>query len=148
MNKFLKMAAAALFTAFLVLPGMSRADAAMKLAVVPLIIGENVEDDAGLKPIAYSTEVSELFQYPEYDLVDSDTVRKAALAQQDNLFTKEGLEAIAKASGADCVVAMSVDKFDVEEDMDELMLAIQKAYEIAKENNRKYARKDHTEKND
>lgn len=58
---------------------MSRADAAMKLAVVPLIIGENVEDDAGLKPIAYSTEVSELFQYPEYDLVDSDTVRKAAL---------------------------------------------------------------------
>ena len=35
-----------------------------------------------------------------------------------------------------------------EEDMDELMLAIQKAYEIAKENNRKYARKDHTEKND
>ena len=26
--------------------------------------------------------------------------------------------------------------------------AIQKAYEIAKENNRKYARKDHTEKND
>lgn len=116
MNKFLKMAAAALFAAFLVLPGMSRADAAMKLAVVPLIIGENVEDDAGLKPIAYSTEVSELFQYPEYDLVDSDTVRKAALAQQDNLFTKEGLEAIAKASGADCVVAMSVDKFDVEED--------------------------------
>ena len=116
MNKFLKMAAAALFAAFLVLLGMSRADAAMKLAVVPLIIGENVEDDAGLKPIAYSTEVSELFQYPEYDLVDSDTVRKAALAQQDNLFTKEGLEAIAKASGADCVVAMSVDKFAVEED--------------------------------
>ena len=35
-----------------------------------------------------------------------------------------------------------------EEDMDELMLAIQKAYEIAKENNRKYARKDHTKKND
>ena len=44
MNKFLKMAAAALFAAFLVLPGMSRADAAMKLAGVPLIIGENVED--------------------------------------------------------------------------------------------------------
>ena len=51
MNKFLKMAAAALFAAFLVLPGMSRADAAMKLAVVPLIIGENVEDDAGLSPL-------------------------------------------------------------------------------------------------
>lgn len=35
-----------------------------------------------------------------------------------------------------------------EEDMDELMLAIQKAYVIAKENNRKYVRKNRTEKND
>ena len=32
MNKFLKMAAAALFAAFLVLPGMSRADACRRAA--------------------------------------------------------------------------------------------------------------------
>jgi hypothetical protein len=116
MNKLWKMLTAAVFCLALVVPGFKQADAAIKLAVVPLIIGEDVEDDAGLKPIAYSTEVSELFQYPEYDMVDSDTVRKAALAQQDNLFTKEGLKAVATASGADCVVAMSVDKFEVTED--------------------------------
>jgi hypothetical protein len=116
MNKLLKMLAAALFCAVFAIPGFGKADAATKLAVVPLIIGEEVEDDAGIKPIAYSSVVGELFQYPEYDIVDAAPVRKAALEQQDKLFTKEGLAAVAKETGADMVVAMSVDKFEVTED--------------------------------
>ena len=88
----------------------------LKLAVVPLMIGEKVEDNEGMKPIVYSNEIAKKFQYPEYDMVDSDTVRKVALQEQDNLFTKEGLQAVAKASGADVVIAMAVDKFDVTED--------------------------------
>ena len=88
----------------------------IKLAVVPLMIGEKVEDNEGKKPIIYSNELAKLFQYPEYDMVDSEPVRKAALMQQDNLFTKEGMEAVAKASGADVVIALAVDKFEVNED--------------------------------
>lgn len=88
----------------------------LKLAVVPLMIGEKVEDNQGMKPIVYSNEIAKKFQYPEYDMVDSDVVRKVALQEQDNLFTKEGLQAVAKASGADVVIAMAVDKFDVTED--------------------------------
>ena len=49
-------------------------------------------------------------------MVDSDIVRKVALQEQDNLFTQAGLEAVAKASGADVVIVMAVDKFDVTED--------------------------------
>ena len=88
----------------------------LKLAVVPLMIGEKVEDNEGMKPIVYSNEIAKKFQYPEYDMVDSDIVRKVALQEQDNLFTQAGLEAVAKASGADVVIAMAVDKFDVKED--------------------------------
>jgi hypothetical protein len=116
MNKIWKMLTAAIFCAALMIPGFSRADAALKLAVVPLIIGENVEDDAGIKPIAYSSVVGELFQYPDYDMVEAEPVRKAALAQQDHLFSKDGLTAVARATGADVVIAMSVDTFDVTED--------------------------------
>ena len=88
----------------------------LKLAVVPLMIGEKVEDNEGMKPIVFSNEIAKAFQYPEYDMVDSDIVRKVALQEQDNLFTQAGLEAVAKASGADVVIVMAVDKFDVTED--------------------------------
>ena len=87
----------------------------LKLAVVPLMIGEDVEDNQGMKPIVFSNELAKLFQYPAYDMVDSDVVRKVALQQQDNLFTKAGLQAVAEASGADVVIVMAVDKFDVTE---------------------------------
>lgn len=84
----------------------------LKLAVVPLMIGEKVEDNEGMKPIVFSNEIAKAFQYPEYDMVDSDIVRKVALQEQDNLFTQAGLEAVAKASGADVVIVMAVDKFE------------------------------------
>ncbi len=143
MKKIWRVLSAVCFSALLALPVMDKAQAAtftftpekpaetttetqapsnepkvqsLKLAVVPLMIGEDVEDNEGMKPIVYSTELAKVFQYPEYDMVDSDIVRKTALQQQDQLFTKEGIEAVAKASGADVVVVMAVDKFDVHED--------------------------------
>ena len=54
------------------------------------MIGEKVEDNEGMKPIVFSNEIAKAFQYPEYDMVDSDIVRKVALQEQDNLFTQPG----------------------------------------------------------
>ena len=143
MKKIWQTLSAVAFSAALTLPALQQADAAtftytptkpvettaqqqtpaatpqvksLKLAVVPLMIGEKVEDNEGMKPIVFSNEIAKAFQYPEYDMVDSDIVRKVALQEQDNLFTQAGLEAVAKASGADVVIVMAVDKFDVTED--------------------------------
>lgn len=111
MNKILKYALMAVLAVCFVAPAASKVEAA-KLAVVPLIMDEKVEDEKGLKPILFSDAVAKTFQYPDFDLVaDTDLVRQVALAQQDKLFTQAGLQAVMDATKADIVIAMSVDKF-------------------------------------
>lgn len=111
MNKILKYALAAVMAVCFAVPVATKAEAAT-VAVVPLIVNENVEDEQGMKAILFSDAVAKTFPYPEYEMVsDTDLVRQAALAQQDKLFTKEGLIAVANASKADIVVAMSIEKF-------------------------------------
>jgi hypothetical protein len=114
MKKIFKYLAMAVLGMAFALPAAHSAEAA-KLAVIPLIMNSGVEDPQGLKPIVYSEAVSKIFKYPAYDLADSDVVKKAALAQQDKLFTKEGLSAVCDAAGAEIALAMSVDNFTWEE---------------------------------
>ncbi len=112
MNKIVKCALAAVMTLCFALPVAAKVEAA-KVAVVPLIMDEKVEDEKGMKPILYSDAIAKTFQFPEYELVaDTDLVRQVALAQQDKLFTREGMQAVLDATKADIVVAMSVDKFE------------------------------------
>lgn len=111
MKNIWKYALMVVLAACFVAPVASKVEAA-KLAVVPLIIDEKVEDEQGLNPILFTDAVSKVFEYPAYDLVaDTDLVRQVALEQQDKLFTKEGLQAVATATKADIVVAMSLDKY-------------------------------------
>ena len=112
MNKILRYALVAVMAVCFAAPVAAKVEAA-KVAIVPLIIDEHVEDEQGMKPILFSDAVAKVFQYPDYDLVaDTDLVGQTALAQQDKLFTREGMQAILDATKADIVVAMSVDKFD------------------------------------
>ena len=111
MKKIFKYLAVAVLGMAFALPAAATVEAA-KLAVVPMIISSSVKDDQGLLPMCLSDSVAKLFKYPEYDMVDTDIVKKEALTLQDKVFTKAGLKQIATASGADIVIAMSVDKFD------------------------------------
>ena len=89
--------------------------------------------------------------YNKSDLVSKiaqkSNLTKAQAEAAVNAFQDVFVEAMQSGEGLKLTGLFSGGEL-AEEDMDELMLAIQKAYEIAKENNRKYARKDHTEKND
>ena len=112
MKKILKYALMAVLAVAVVLPMASKVEAAT-VAVVPLIIDESVKDEEGMNSMLYSDAISKIVKFPEYDLVpDTDLVRQAALAQQEKLFTKEGMMAVAAATKADIVIAMSLDKFD------------------------------------
>ncbi len=112
MKKILKYALMAVLAVAVVLPMASKVEAAT-VAVVPLIIDESVKDEEGMNSMLYSDAISKIVKFPEYDLVpDTDLVRQSALAQQEKLFTKEGMMAVAAATKADIVIAMSLDKFD------------------------------------
>ena len=115
MKKFFRCLAVAVLGMAFALPAAHSAEAA-KMAVVPLVMSTEVEDPQGLKPIVYSEAVNKIFKYPQYDRADSDAVKKAALAQQDKLFTKEGLSAVCDATGSEIALAMSIDKFDWKEE--------------------------------
>ena len=112
MNKIFKYLFLGVLAVCFAAPITAKVEAA-KIAVVPLIV--NVEDEGGMKAILYSDACAKLFQYPDFDFVDTDLVKKAAAAQTD-VFSKVGMQAIMDATGADIVMAMSVDKFDWTED--------------------------------
>ena len=111
MKKILKYALMAVLAVAVVLPMASKVEAAT-VAIVPLIVDESVKDEDGMNSMLFSDAVAQVIKFPEYQLVsDTDLVRQAALAQQDKLFTKEGAKAVADATKADIVIAMSLDKF-------------------------------------
>ncbi|MDD4321774.1 MAG: hypothetical protein PHH31_09570 [Acidaminococcaceae bacterium] len=112
MNKILKYLMLGVLAVCFTAPVAAKVEAA-KIAVVPLIV--NVEDEGGMNAILYSEACSKQFTYPEFDFVDTDLVKKAVAAQKD-VFSKAGMQAIMDATGADIVMAMSVDKFDWMED--------------------------------
>ena len=112
MNKIFKYLLLGVMAVCFTAPVAAKVEAA-KIAVVPLIV--NVKDDGGMNAILYTDACTKLFKYPDFDFVDTDLVKKAAAAQTD-VFSKAGMQAIMDASGADIVVAMSVDKFDWKED--------------------------------
>ena len=116
MKKIFRYLAVAVLGVAFALPAATSVEAA-KLAVVPLIVSSQVEDPQGMKPIAFSEAVGKVFKYPDYDMVDHDIVKKKALELQDKVFTEEGMKAICDASGADISIAMSVEKFDWDDDM-------------------------------
>lgn len=111
MNKILKYLMFVVMAVCFTVPVATKVEAA-KIAVVPLIV--NVEDEGSMKAILYSEACSKLFTYPEFDFVDTDLVKKAAATQKD-LFSKSGMQAVMDATGADIVMAMSVDKFEWKE---------------------------------
>lgn len=112
MNKILKYLMLGVMAVCFTVPSATKAEAA-KIAVVPLIV--NVKDEDNMKAILYTEACSKQFTYPEFDFVDTDLVRKAVASQKD-VFSKAGMQAIMKATGADIVMAMSVDKFEWKED--------------------------------
>jgi hypothetical protein len=112
MNKIFKYLFLGVLAVCFAAPVTAKVEAA-KIAVVPLIV--NVEDEGGMNAILYSEACSKQFTYPEFDFVDTDLVKKAVAAQSD-VFSKAGMQAIMDATGADIVMAMSVDRFDWTED--------------------------------
>ena len=90
------------------LPAAGKAEAA-KLAVVPL--ANHVEDNTTASMI-YMEEIMDTFKFPEFDMIAEDVVDKAVGSRNISDFSKANLERIARESGADIVIAMSLDKLD------------------------------------
>ena len=121
MKKILTYAVMSLLALCFMAPGFATKAEAAKLAVVPLIVSYSAnEQDAtdpegSMKGMIYTDAVVNQFTYPDFDLVDSEIVKRLAEEQTD-IFTKEAMEKIANESGADIVLAMSVDRFESDED--------------------------------
>lgn len=121
MKKLLTYAIMSIFAlCFMTFAGTSKVEAA-KVAVVPLIISgdaleqDETDPDGSMKGMLYTDACVNYFVYPDFDLVDTDLVRNVA-QEQTNIFTREAVEKIAQDTGADIVLAVSVDKFYSEED--------------------------------
>ncbi len=115
MKKFFSYVIMSLMALCFAMPTMGATEAeAAKVAVVPLQMNVKSEYDDGQCAMLYSDACVKYFQYPAFDLVDSELVRQAVANQRD-LFTESSMRAVADATGADIVLAMSVDRFVVEE---------------------------------
>ena len=115
MKKFFSYVIMSLMALCFAMPTMGATEAeAAKVAVVPLQMNVKSDYDAGQCAMLYSDACVKYFQYPAFDLVDSELVRQA-VANQTDLFSEAGMRAVADATGADIVLAMSVTRFDVEE---------------------------------
>ena len=100
MKKIMNFVLMAVLAVCFVLPAAGKAEAA-KLAVVPL--ANHVED---------MEEIMDTFKFPEFDMIAEDVVDKAVGSRNIADFSKANLERIARESGADIVIAMSLDKLD------------------------------------
>ena len=60
----------------------------------------------------YMEEIMDTFKFPEFDMIAEDVVDKAVGSRNISDFSKANLERIARESGADIVIAMSLDKLD------------------------------------
>ena len=108
MKKIFNLLMLYLLAVCFVLPTAGKAEAA-KMAVIPL--ANYVENNTTANMI-YMDEVMELFKFPDYDMVADDVVEKAVGAAGMVDFSKANLERIAGETGADVVVAMSLDTLD------------------------------------
>ncbi len=108
MKKFMNFVLMAVLAICFVLPAAGKAEAA-KLAVIPL--ANHVEDNTTARMI-YMVEIMDMFKFPEFDMVAEDVVDKAVGARDISDFSKANLERIARETGSDIVIAMSLDKLD------------------------------------
>ena len=108
MKKIMNFVLMAVLAVCFVLPAAGKAEAA-KLAVVPL--ATHVEDNTTASMI-YMEEIMDTFKFPEFDMIAEDVVDKAVGSRNIADFSKANLERIARESGADIVIAMSLDKLD------------------------------------
>ena len=106
MKKIMNFVLMAVLAVCFVLPAAGKAEAA-KLAVVPL--ANHVEDNTTASMI-YMEEIMDTFKFPEFDMIAEDVVDKAVGSRDISDFSKANLERIARESGADIVIAMSLDK--------------------------------------
>ncbi|MCD7874324.1 MAG: hypothetical protein LUH17_05015 [Acidaminococcaceae bacterium] len=109
MKKFMNFVLMAVLTVCFVLPAAGGKAEAAKLAVVPL--ANHVEDNTTASMI-YMEELMDMFKFPEFDMLAEDVVEKAVGAKDISDFSKANLERIARETGADIVIAMSLDKLD------------------------------------
>ena len=105
MKKIMNFVLMAVLAVCFVLPAAGKAEAA-KLAVVPL--ANHVEDNTTASMI-YMEEIMDTFKFPEFDMIAEDVVDKAVGSRNISDFSKANLERIARESGADIVIAMSLD---------------------------------------
>ncbi|WP_443935752.1 hypothetical protein [Phascolarctobacterium faecium] len=108
MKKILNLMMLSVLAVCFALPVAGKAEAA-KMAVVPLT--NHVEENTTASMI-YMDEVMAMFKFPEFDMVADDVVEKAVGTTDMVDFSKANLERIARESGADIVVAMSLDTLD------------------------------------
>ena len=76
-----------------------------------MCIRDSVEDNTTASMI-YMEEIMDTFKFPEFDMIAEDVVDKAVGSRNISDFSKANLERIARESGADIVIAMSLDKLD------------------------------------
>lgn len=109
MKKFFNYLLLVLVVVCAALPLAGKAEAA-KVAVVPL--ANHVAGDE-LAGTIYMQEALAVFRYPEFDLLGDDVVIEA-IGSENGLadYSKASLEQVARATGADIVVAMQLDKLD------------------------------------
>lgn len=109
MRKLFAFIFAALTVLCLNVPFAGTAEAA-KVAIVPIEINEQQVERAGDFTGYYWDIMVEKFKYPDFDLIDDDTVSK--VIPEDGLkdFSKDTLMDVARRTGADIVVAMRLDK--------------------------------------
>ena len=63
----------------------------------------------------YMEEIMDTFKFPEFDMIAEDVVDKAVGSRNISDFSKANLERIARESGADIVIAMSLDKLIIDQ---------------------------------
>ena len=109
MKRFLNMVLMAVLAVCFMLPLTGKAEAS-KVVVIPLINNSQMES-AG--QIFFSGAI-QYFDYPEYELLESDAVDKAIAAEKIGKKgpSKEALVRIAKATGADLVLGMVIDTLE------------------------------------
>ena len=69
-------------------------------------------EDNTTASMIYMEEIMDMFKFPEFDMLAEDVVEKAVGVKDISDFSKANLERIAGETGADIVIAMSLDKLD------------------------------------
>ena len=104
MKKFFNLLMVALMAVCFAIPAMGKAEAA-KVVVLPLVNNSGSETAGQI----YISGAIQLFDYPEYELLENDVTNDAIAAANigKDGASKDAMVKIAKASGADLVVGGS-----------------------------------------